>query len=180
MPEAGPRHGLVLHIAGSLFAVLIVVLSTVVVAQDRESPLHEAARTNDRAKVERLVAQDADIEARDSDGETPLHEAAQANAREVAEWLITNGANVYAIDPCAETPLHEAARVNAREIAEWLAAHSMKVFASMRQILPARHRYTRRRNGCLPKAPTSTQWTGTGERRCTTQRRRTRARRRSC
>ncbi|HEY4202383.1 MAG TPA: ankyrin repeat domain-containing protein [Devosiaceae bacterium] len=66
--------------------------------------LLQAAAINDVAAVQSLIAQDADLEARDSDGRTALLLATRANAIVAAKALIDAGADVNAKDDIKDTP----------------------------------------------------------------------------
>ena len=58
------------------------------------TPLHLAAKYGHKEIVEILIANGADINAKDDDGETPLHKAAWERHEEIAKFLISHGADV--------------------------------------------------------------------------------------
>lgn len=71
--------------------------------------LQAAASDGQVGVVELLLADGADVNARDTSGATPLHEAAAEGHTAIAEMLIANGADVSAKDEDGNTPLHKAA-----------------------------------------------------------------------
>jgi ankyrin repeat protein len=71
------------------------------IIKGHETPLHRAAEYDNKERVERLIAEDADVNARDELGRTPLH---MACSKEVAELLIAKGADVNAIDALGRKP----------------------------------------------------------------------------
>lgn len=70
--------------------------------------LHKTAERGNLESVRTLLAEGADINARDDRGRTPLHAAAREGHCEVARWLLDNGADIQARDEDGETPLHVA------------------------------------------------------------------------
>lgn len=60
--------------------------------------LHAAAQKGDVAKIEKLAAAKADLNARDSNGRTPLHVAAFARQREAIKALVKAGADINLLD----------------------------------------------------------------------------------
>lgn len=74
------------------------------------APLHDAAVIGSVELVERLIANGADVDARDVRGYTPLYIAIQSGHVEVAKVLIANGADVNAgaVDDAGQyrTPLY--------------------------------------------------------------------------
>ena len=60
------------------------------------SPIHDAALAGDVELVEMLIANDADVNARDVHGYTPLLLAIQEGNTDIAKVLIANGADVNA------------------------------------------------------------------------------------
>ena len=60
--------------------------------------LHAAAQKGDVAKIERLAASKADLDARDSNGRTPLHGATFARQRDAIRALVKAGANINLLD----------------------------------------------------------------------------------
>ena len=66
--------------------------------------MHRAAYRVHKEIAELLIAEGADVNAKNVDGWTPLHSAA-AGRKEIAELLIANGADVNAKDDKGRTPL---------------------------------------------------------------------------
>ena len=89
-----------------------------------------AACTGRRDVVEFLLADKAEVNARDAYGGTPLHYAAIGGRRDVAELLLAKGAEVDARDSQRQTPLHLAAAYGHKEVAELLLAKGAEVDAS--------------------------------------------------
>ena len=93
-----------------LFAAIAMVLATVAgghaLAQVAPTAaevaaytgLHAAAQKGDTAKIDRLAAAKADLNARDSNGRTPLHVASFAGQREVIKALAKHGADLNLLD----------------------------------------------------------------------------------
>jgi ankyrin repeat protein len=76
---------------GLLFLASFVFWSTA-----SASPIHDAALAGDVELVEMLIANDADVNARDVHGYTPLLLAIQEGHTDIAKVLIANGADVNA------------------------------------------------------------------------------------
>ena len=88
------------------------------------SPLQIASGAGHREIVELLIAEGADVEAKDSFiGRTALGHASMDGHKEIAELLITNGASVTALDNIGSTPLHSAAEGGHKEIVALLLAN---------------------------------------------------------
>lgn len=89
----------------------------------RETALHMAA-CYDRMDIAKfLLANKADVNARDGGGRTPLNGAALAGHNDVAELLLANGADVNAKGNDGETPLHAAARNGRTDVVKLLVAN---------------------------------------------------------
>ena len=69
-----------------------------------------------------LIANDADANAKDSDGWTPMHYAATEGYGKVVKLLLANGADANAKDSDGWTPLHYAARRGYAEVVKLLEA----------------------------------------------------------
>lgn len=95
---------------------------------DLALPLHAAASFNACETAARMIADGADINARDKNlGDTPLHKAAKSNAVEIALLLIETGLDVNVLGKYGHTPLHMSAAYNATETAELLIARGADV-----------------------------------------------------
>jgi len=77
--------------------------------------------------VSLLLANGADVNAKNSYNRTPLHMAAQFGYLDMAELLIANGADVNAKDNGGTTPLFVAAMENHKDIENLLIAKDAKV-----------------------------------------------------
>ena len=93
--------------------------------------LHEKLSKGEYAGAESLLANGADVNARDEQGWSLLAEAALHGQRTVAELLLTHGADVNAKEEemNGQTPLHIAAGSGNNDVAEVLLAHGADVNA---------------------------------------------------
>jgi uncharacterized protein len=109
-------------------------------AEYGETPLHRAAFYRHKDVVEVLLANGADVNAKDSGGLTPLHEvvadgirpwlgAEDQGPKDVMEVLLANGADVNAKDSSGLTPLHMAVQDGRKDLVELLLAHNASVDA---------------------------------------------------
>jgi ankyrin repeat protein len=104
-----------------------------VMSKDKEgwTPLHVAAVHGHKEVAELLLANKAEINARDNRLSTPLHQAAAApeSSKALIEMLLVHGAEVNAGDKFALTPLYYAILRNNKEIMEFLLAYGADVNA---------------------------------------------------
>lgn len=96
------------------------------------TPLHKAARDGNTNLVKVLIANHADINAKERDGRTPLHWAALNGHLDVVNLLLANGAAVDAVENDGKTPLHCAAMNDHLEIIKLLLANGAKIDARER------------------------------------------------
>lgn len=88
---------------------LLPLVPLIAGAADRnDSPLVEAARTQDQKTVRALLNQKVDVNAPSSDGSTALLWLAHWNEVDTAELLLAAGANANATNDFGVTPLSEA------------------------------------------------------------------------
>ena len=85
--------------------------------------LHYAASNGRKDVVELLLANKADVNAKDDDGKTPLHSASENGHKEVAELLLASKANVNARNKNGATPLLLATKNSYKEVADLLLAN---------------------------------------------------------
>ena len=84
--------------------------------------LHAAAQKGDTAKIDRLAAAKADLNARDGNGRTPLHVAAFASQREAIKALVKHGADMALLDKDRYDAVTIAAVANDKETLRVLLA----------------------------------------------------------
>ncbi len=96
----GPPRGTILFAVLCAFCVLLQ--TDQVVGQERT--MFEAARTNDVARIEALIAEGAEIDAVDENGRTALLIATHRNNIEAATVLIDAGADVNRKDNIEDSP----------------------------------------------------------------------------
>lgn len=78
-------------------------------SEAEETPLHYAARAGSLAASEALVANGADIHAKDKSGQLAFHLAVEAIGDEIAKLLLDKGTDVDVVDGGGRTALHRAA-----------------------------------------------------------------------
>lgn len=96
------------------------------------TPLHAAAEKGYVSVTEYLLANHADVNAKDNPGRTPLHLAARNGHKRLCEILLAAGANVNAADNDGYTPLHLAASKGYLSVAETLLAKGAQVNTAAR------------------------------------------------
>jgi ankyrin repeat protein len=100
----------VLMVAG----VLILLNPQISLADE----LIDAVRWGNIAEVENLIANGANVNAKDKKGMTPLHASSisSSGSKNIAELLISKGANVNAKDKEGRTPLYAAVKYGSKDI----------------------------------------------------------------
>src|SRR5665213_1640767 len=96
---------------------------------DGTTPLHWAVRADDLAKVNKLLAADADPKFSNRYGVTPLYLACQNADPAMIERLLKAGADANAVSTEGETALMTVARTGVVEAAKVLLDHGAKVDA---------------------------------------------------
>jgi len=109
-----------------------------------ETPLHSAAARNDAALVARLLAEGAEVDARNAGGATALLVATHANAVNAAKVLIDAGADVNAKDHIQDSPYLYAGARGHQAILEMTLAHGADLKSTNRfggtALIPAAER----------------------------------------
>ena len=105
-PTRGWSDRFALALAAGL---LLAAVAPGTVAAAVDTPLIEAVKAGDAARVEALLNQDADPRAAAADGTTPLHWAALGAHRAIVERLLAGGADANAANRYGITPLALAA-----------------------------------------------------------------------
>jgi ankyrin repeat protein len=82
--------------------------------------LHFATFADHKDVAELLLADKADVNAKDKYGDTPLHSASTHGYKDVAELLLVKGADVNSKDIFGQTPLQAAVVNGHQEVAELL------------------------------------------------------------
>ncbi|HEY4355623.1 MAG TPA: ankyrin repeat domain-containing protein [Acidobacteriaceae bacterium] len=91
--------------------------------------LTSAARNNNKARVEALLVQGADVNGVGRGGDTALHNAASWGNMEIAELLLAKGADLKAGNQFGATPLSSAAGAGKKEMVELLLAKGADINA---------------------------------------------------
>ena len=112
-----PRH----YGLGVLTLVSLFALSSV-----QAGPLHDAADKGNIDEVKRLIAQGANVNAKDKHTVTALHWAADQGHTAVVELLIAEGADVNAKSKDGSTPLWAATDGGHKDVANLLKRHGGK------------------------------------------------------
>jgi len=94
------------------------------VAQE-DTPLHTAARADDPAKVEALIAEGAELNAKGNGGQTPLMASVLGGATNAVKVLLEKGADTSIGEKDGYTPFHGAGFQGRAEIAKLLKAHGL-------------------------------------------------------
>ncbi|MDG2186406.1 MAG: ankyrin repeat domain-containing protein [Mariniblastus sp.] len=82
--------------------------------------LHDAVAKGDSKVVKQLLANGANVDAKNAGGETVLNQAVFNSHKEIVELLIDQGANVNEKYDSGETPLHLAVHLDNQEMVELL------------------------------------------------------------
>ncbi|MGH9384237.1 MAG: ankyrin repeat domain-containing protein [Vicinamibacterales bacterium] len=96
---------------------LVLFVTAALNAAPARSPVADAAMRGDRAALQTLIREGADVGAAQGDGMTALHWAAERGDKEMAEMLIRAGADVSAVTRIGQyTPLHVASRAGSAAV----------------------------------------------------------------
>ena len=101
---------------------LIMIAGSVLLISGCASTLQTSSSEGDLPEVNELIAEGADVNAKDDAGWTPIYYALQNNHRDVVETLIENGADLNVTDPNGQSPLSLAVVYSDIETVELLLA----------------------------------------------------------
>jgi ankyrin repeat protein len=87
-----------------------------------DTPLHVAALYGNKDIAEWLLAQGADVNAKNNAGDRPLHDAAVNGQKDGAALLLANKAEINARNNKGQTPLYRAASIGRKDVVELLLA----------------------------------------------------------
>jgi ankyrin repeat protein len=117
-----------------------ILLFLLLFAADVSLDLNTAVKAGDVERVKALLAQGADVNARNSVGAAPLHEAAWSGNAELIDLLLARGANVNVRHAEAgSTPLHYAVITDHPVIVRTLLRHGADTQAGSRSGATALH-----------------------------------------
>ena len=116
-----------LGVLGGAVLVMAVCRRQRQAAQVAGQALLQATETGDVVQMETLLAQGADVNARNAHGWTSLHVAAAGGDPAVVALLLQHGANVHAQSHIGTTPLDNAAiRGSRKAVIDLLLAHGAR------------------------------------------------------
>jgi ankyrin repeat protein len=125
-------------------ALLLTAVPAIAGEAMSETQLHQAAGNNAADLIRRLLAEGAEIEARNGDGATALLVATHANAVDAARVLIEAGADVNARDRIDDSPYLYAGARGHLEILKLTLAHGADLKSTNRYggtaLIPASER----------------------------------------
>jgi hypothetical protein len=98
-------------------------------AEFKMTPLHSAAGGDDKTKVEFLLNQKADVNARTIGGWTPLHYAALGGRIDNLKLLLAHQADINATNQMGQTSLHVAVLLGHKEAVQLLLDNNADVNA---------------------------------------------------
>ena len=128
--DVGAIHALEVGVGKNVQATLAGLSN---LADEGATPLQVAARDDNREVAMVLLANKAEVNARDDSGHTPLYTAALNGNQDVAALLIAHGAEVNVRDRQGLTPLHAAVDGGHQLAAEVLLAAKADVNAADKQ-----------------------------------------------
>jgi ankyrin repeat protein len=101
--------------------------------------LHHAAFLGQTQEVRQLLAQGANVHARNCFGRTPLHDAVESLTLDTVSTLLSFGADPNVIDDDGMTPLFKAVKLNNPAIVEVLLKNKACPYAPVHTITPLHH-----------------------------------------
>jgi len=122
--------------------LLVLLVSVLLVARPvAAGEIHRAVVSDDRARVERILARDGDqvLASIAGEGATPLHLAAALDLDAMTAFLVARGADTEARTVAGFTPLHWAASRDATQAAEMLILLGADVNAEARNGITPLH-----------------------------------------
>lgn len=123
------NSGLLIFLAAIFLTAYIIaaaIFGTSNSSGSRAEDLHNAAADNAVALIERLIANGANVNAKDENGDTAVHAAAANNAINAAKALLNKEADINATNNEGNTPLHMANANGKHEIAKFLRGRGAK------------------------------------------------------
>lgn len=110
-----------------LVRIAFIAGCALLAACDKNTPLMEKVIADDTAAASALIAQGADVNARNNYGWTALSHAARSKNAELVRLLLEHGADANARDESGWTPLMRAAMKGNVEAAQALLEHGASV-----------------------------------------------------
>jgi len=93
----------------------------------KDNSLHEACKIGDKSKVEKILKQGIDLNARDANGLTGLHWAVLNGHIEIVRYLVSQGADIFAKNHRGATACHLAAFAGDTDIVVYFVETNKKL-----------------------------------------------------